>query len=72
MRITSFHVDGFGALASLGEDALAPGLVVVHGPNEAGKSTLFDFLTGVLFGFPQRRDNARFHAPVGADAMADG
>ncbi len=64
MRITSFHVDGFGALASLGEEELAPGLVVVHGPNEAGKSTLFDFLTGVLFGFPQRRDNPRFHVPV--------
>jgi uncharacterized protein YhaN len=64
MRITSFHVDGFGALACLGEEELAPGLVVVHGPNEAGKSTLFDFLTGVLFGFPQRRDNPRFHAPV--------
>ena len=64
MRISSFHVDGFGALADFGQDNLAPGLVVLLGPNEAGKSTLFDFLTGVLFGFPLRRDNVRFRAPV--------
>ncbi len=64
MRISSFHVDGFGALADFGQDNLAPGLVVILGPNEAGKSTLFDFLTGVLFGFPLRRDNVRFRSPV--------
>lgn len=64
MRISSFHVDGFGALADFGQDDLAPGLVVILGPNEAGKSTLFDFLTGVLFGFPLRRDNVRFRSPV--------
>jgi uncharacterized protein YhaN len=64
VRLSSFHIDGFGALADLGEDELASGLVVVLGPNEAGKSTLFDFLSGVLFGFPKRKDSARFHAPV--------
>jgi uncharacterized protein YhaN len=64
VRLTSFHIDGFGALAEFTEEAMAPGLVVVLGPNEAGKSTLFDFLSGVLFGFPNRRDNVRFRAPV--------
>lgn len=64
MRLASFHIDGFGALADFGEDEIAPGLVVVLGPNEAGKSTIFDFLTGVLFGFPNRRDNPRFRSPV--------
>jgi uncharacterized protein YhaN len=64
MRLSSFHIDGFGALAGLGEQSLAPGLVTVLGPNEAGKSTLFDFLAGVLFGFPNRKDNPRFHLPV--------
>jgi len=64
MRVTGFHIDGFGALADLGFDDLSPGLVIVSGPNEAGKSTLLDFLTTMLFGFPTRRDNPRFRAPV--------
>ncbi|MGA3216999.1 MAG: AAA family ATPase, partial [Acidimicrobiales bacterium] len=64
MRISGFHVDGFGALADFGVDDLSPGLVIVNGPNEAGKSTLLDFLTAMLFGFPARRDNPRFRPPV--------
>ena len=50
MRIAGFHIDGFGGLADLGIDDLSPGLVIVSGPNEAGKSTLLDFLTTMLFG----------------------
>ncbi len=64
MKISSFHVDGFGAFADFGADDIDTGLVVLLGPNEAGKSTLFDFLTGVLFGFPTRKDNPRFRPPV--------
>ena len=64
MRISGFHVDGFGALADFGIEELSPGLVVLNGPNEAGKSTMLDFLTAMLFGFPSRRDNPRFRAPV--------
>jgi uncharacterized protein YhaN len=64
MRISGFHVDGFGALAEFGIDDLSPGLVILNGPNEAGKSTMLDFFTAMLFGLPARRDNPRFRAPV--------
>jgi uncharacterized protein YhaN len=36
---------------------LNPGLVMIQGDNEAGKSTLLGFIRTVLFGFP--RTNAR-------------
>jgi hypothetical protein len=64
MRISGFHVDGFGALANFGIDDLSPGLVILEGPNEAGKSTMLDFLTAMLFGFATRRDNPHFRPPV--------
>jgi uncharacterized protein YhaN len=64
MKVRSLHVDGYGALADLDCAELSPGLVVVLGPNEAGKSTLRDFVTGMLFGFPNRRNDPHFRAPV--------
>ncbi len=63
-RLESIGVDGFGALAGLEIGDLQDGLTILLGPNEAGKSTLFDFISGVLFGFPSRRADSRYHAPV--------
>ena len=52
MRFERIVVEGFGRLSGLdtGESPL-PGLVGVHGPNEAGKTSLFHFLTAILYGF---------------------
>ena len=51
-EVRARHVDRFGGLQDLdtGEEPL-PSLVVVAGPNEAGKSSLFSFLSAALYGF---------------------
>lgn len=56
MRITGFHVDGFGLLADQAVDGIGAGTTVVLGPNEAGKSTLHAFLVRTLFGHPRAND----------------
>jgi uncharacterized protein YhaN len=64
VRIDGWHIDGFGVFVDAAVRDLPPGLTVVHGPNEAGKSTLLAFLRGVLFGFPDGRHKAKRHPPV--------
>jgi uncharacterized protein YhaN len=61
MRLDRIHVRRFGRIEGLdtGPDALGD-LVVVTGPNEAGKSTFFRFLTSILYGFqPANREQNR-------------
>ncbi len=65
MRVTGLSVDGFGVFCSHEIRDLPPGLTVLYGPNEAGKSTLLAFLRGVLFGFPRPAKNRRaFYPPL--------
>ena len=68
MRIERIRVDGFGRLGSFdtGPSPLA-GLVVVLGPNEAGKSTLFHFLTTALYGFQPASRERNPHIPWGTE-----
>ena len=65
MRIAEFHIEGFGCLERLSVTDLHPGLSLVLGGNEAGKSTLLAFLRAMLFGFP-RRSAASFPPPHGS------
>ncbi|MCG8590919.1 MAG: AAA family ATPase, partial [Proteobacteria bacterium] len=64
MRISGFHIEGFGVHRDWREVELPPGLVVFHGGNEAGKSTLLDFLRAVLFGFPAGASRDSRHDPL--------
>lgn len=69
MRITGWSIDGFGQFNKAEVDDLPPGLIVVHGPNESGKTTLMDFVTGMLFGFPDKRSTKRRHEPVNGGTL---
>ncbi|MGH9298800.1 MAG: AAA family ATPase, partial [Acidimicrobiales bacterium] len=64
VRISSISVDGFGVLSGAEIRDLGPGVSVVLGRNEVGKSTLFDFVNAILFGFPSRKDNAHYRPPL--------
>ncbi|MGA2620903.1 MAG: AAA family ATPase [Thermoguttaceae bacterium] len=62
MKITSLEIDGYGVWSGLRLERLVEGLNVVYGPNEAGKTTLLQFIRSVLYGFsPERR---RYLPPV--------
>src|SRR6185295_635786 len=63
MRIKRIEIDGFGVWNGLQIDDLADQATVVYGPNEAGKTTLMQFVRAVLYGFtPERRK--RYLPPV--------
>ena len=56
MKVTGLHIDGYGVWSGLKLEGLGEGLNVLHGPNEAGKTTLLQFVRSVLYGFtPARR-----------------
>jgi uncharacterized protein YhaN len=63
MKIKDIQVDGFGVWSGLKVDGLCPGMTAFYGPNEAGKTTLMQFLRSMLYGFtPERRQ--RYLPPV--------
>ncbi len=73
MRIRRIKIDGFGHFQHF-DLALAPGLNLLHGPNEAGKSTLLSFVRSILFGFERRTDPARYEpesGPYGGELWLD-
>jgi len=56
VKITGLEVEGFGVWTGLRLDGFSDGLNLLCGPNEAGKTTLMQFIRAVLYGFtPQRR-----------------
>lgn len=62
MRIRKAEVTGFGQWVDE-EFYLKPGLQVIYGHNEAGKSTLLAFLHQILFGFRGRHNIYQRYEP---------
>ncbi|MEW6531180.1 MAG: AAA family ATPase [Thermodesulfobacteriota bacterium] len=67
MWIERIHIERFGGSQDLAIDGFGPGMNVVVGPNEAGKSTVAEFVRGMLFGF--RRRNARNNVYESPDGL---
>ncbi|MBN1908412.1 MAG: AAA family ATPase [Pirellulales bacterium] len=62
MKINALKVDGFGVWSRMKLDELSDDLTVFCGPNEAGKTTLLQFIRSILYGFsPERR---RYLPPI--------
>ncbi|NBW87499.1 MAG: hypothetical protein EBR23_11930, partial [Planctomycetia bacterium] len=51
MFIERIEVERFGALERITIDRLGPGVQVLHGTNETGKTSLLEFVRAVFFGF---------------------
>ncbi len=55
MKITDIQVDGFGVWKGLFIESLGDDITVFCGQNEAGKTTLMQFIRSMLFGFSEDR-----------------
>lgn len=55
MKITDLHVEGFGVWKGLHVDKISDRISVFYGQNEAGKTTLMQFVRSMLFGFSAER-----------------
>lgn len=74
MRLVSLQLAPYGALTDLTLQ-LAPGVTVIHGPNEAGKSTVLsayiDLLCGIHPRTPMAFQRPRKHLRIHADFTLD-
>ena len=57
MKIKSIQVSGFGCFKDWETEQLDSNLVVVCGPNEAGKSTFFNLIETLFYGWKPVNDN---------------
>jgi uncharacterized protein YhaN len=57
------EIDGFGQLYGRQVPLDAP-VIIVYGPNEAGKSTVFGFVRSMLYGFAKRGQPSERQEPV--------
>ena len=64
MHIAEIGIEGFGVFHQASLQELNPGILVIEGHNEAGKSTLMSFVKAMLFGFEGRRGSQNRYEPV--------
>lgn len=57
MQLREVYIDGFGIFYDKQIPGFTPGINLVYGPNEFGKTTFLEFIRRILFGFPAKRGN---------------
>jgi uncharacterized protein YhaN len=62
VKINALEIDGYGVWSGLRIDTIPDGLSVLYGPNEAGKTTLLQFIRSMLYGFSA--DRRQYFPPV--------
>ncbi len=62
MKINALEIDGYGVWTGLRIERISDSLSVIYGANEAGKTTLLQFIRSMLYGFSPARD--RYFPPV--------
>ncbi len=63
MKIKDIQIDGFGVWSGLSVHSMPDTMTVFYGPNEAGKTTLMQFLRTMFYGFTSER-RQRYLPPV--------
>ena len=59
MILRGIHVEHWCCIASLQLEDLPEGIIILHGPNRTGKSSLVKALRGCLFDFVPRSNRTR-------------
>ena len=57
MTIKEVYMNNFGKFQKK-RISFQPGINIVYGENESGKTTLYTFLQGIFFGIPRKRGTA--------------
>ncbi|MCR9291534.1 MAG: AAA family ATPase [bacterium] len=63
MKIKDIQIDGFGVWSGMTVHSMPDTMTVFYGPNEAGKTTLMNFLRTMFYGFTADR-RGRYLPPV--------
>jgi uncharacterized protein YhaN len=63
VKIRDIQIDGFGVWSGLSVHSMPDTMTVFYGPNEAGKTTVMQFLRSMLYGYTSER-RTRYLPPV--------
>ena len=69
MQLREIHIDGFGIFCNTRLTGLKPGINIIYGKNEFGKTTLLEFIRRILFGFPTKKDKTNLYNPINGGSM---
>lgn len=64
MQIREINIEGFGVFSDKQVTGLSAGLNVIYGENEAGKTTLIEFIRRIFFGISRKSKGFNLYSPL--------